>query len=164
MWKSWGLKFILHLGNLYFLHLYYDINTWHLQLLTKQHDIEANSTSKIVCGVELSIIGVTYLSYKGFPQGVIHLSIYVDLDLDRNRQDKTTYTPSWDPCDQCVCLTNFIWHSISNLKCHRCFKNKNECQLTYTFLFLKSPHDIFKNFKIQLWFVSNNYLPCVSIL
>ena len=44
------------------------------------------------------------------------------------------------PCMHLVYLTNFIWHSTSNPKCHvAVFINKNECRLTSTFSSSMSP-------------------------
>ena len=96
----------------------------------------------------------------------------------------TTHTRNTLCRSRCACLTNFIWCSTSNPKCHMMFSKKNiKCQLTCTFniglhdIIRKDLHgihlscllvqvtSIFKG-SIDVWFflhVKANFEMCVSI-
>ena len=78
---------------------------------------------------------VHHFHFSDGPVGTGHHNILLPKILNSGADDELQSS-----CDQCVCLTNFIWRSSSNPKCHMTFSiNKNECQVTLTFSSKISP-------------------------
>ena len=74
-----------------------------------------------------------HFHFSDGPVGTGHHNILLPKILNSGADDELQ-----SPCDQCVCLTNFIWRSSSNPKCHMTFSINKKWMSSDTYIFVQN--------------------------